>query len=74
MLLKPVEELDLLRAELGGLAKLQDLTALREEREDLAKLEDLATLGIDLVAEMSDSRQCWIEDPDGNVIELIAAR
>ena len=37
-------------------------------------LEDLATLGIDLVAEMSESHQCWIEDPDGNVIELIAAR
>lgn len=37
-------------------------------------LDDLATLGIDLVAEMSDSRQCWIADPDGNVIELIAAR
>ena len=37
-------------------------------------LDDLATLGIDLVAELSESHQCWIADPDGNVIELIAAR
>ena len=37
-------------------------------------MSDLEAMGIDLVAVNPDMHQCWIEDPDGNVIELIAER
>ena len=35
---------------------------------------DLEAIGVDLMAANADFGQCWIQDPDGNVIELIAPR
>ena len=35
-------------------------------------MEDLEAIGVDLVAANPEFGQCWIEDPDGNVIELVA--
>jgi glyoxylase I family protein len=37
-------------------------------------VSELADRGVELVASIPASGQCWIVDPDGHLIELIAAR
>lgn len=44
---------------------------VRDYEQTVAELEGR---GIELVAAIAGSGQCWIVDPDGNVIELIASR